>query len=644
MRNVQLGQLAPTVNMAPASARDEGESGGISVDPQRLLGGLKLRRRWVIFGGCAGLAMGLLFGIFKAKSRWEVSLQLIKRDTPTSFQIGTDGNPYHPREFTASTLESAAASHTVLERVAEKSKPRVSAELLKQSVKVQEEKKTDFITLTISGYDGAQATADLANLWAQEVVNFPKDVTTAESREIRDALQSQLIRNQAELKKLDQESLEAPREEVQLDTYMRSQGDIEMKIDSTKIDIESLDTEIATLRGELIRQSPLADALRQAKADLEQFRARYTEENPLVIEKREKIASLEQEMKMETNAAQSDLSKFAGSDVGNHLYMRIVELENQREALVRQNEEMGKLRAQSLRASDEEYGLTDLLRKKQTLETAQVLLLNRLQEMSLFEQNAQEMYLVLAPATVADVAVKPKPLKVTIFSLGGLVAGAGCAVMVALIAELLDPKLRTPGEAAKATGVPALAIIPGGCTPSMKSEIGAKLWLRWNRERDSDRIARGIWTPVTNEHEEAFWQLLLAEARRFTPSLLIIDCGRQPSTVLAELPRMGDGATAPALAALRWDVENFTHSEMRDACASVERYRSAAREVWLRFHGPVQEPASTLARAVGAHPLMVLALDTEPPRFWQEQAAFLRESVGDLCGVVLLNPSPAFSS
>ena len=295
-----------------------------------------------------GLALGLLFGIFKAKTRWEVSLQLMKRDTPTSFSMGSDGNPYHPREFTASTLESAAVSRTVLERVAAKSKPPLTPEFLKLCVKVEEEKKTDFITLTISGYTSAAATADLANLWAQEVVNFPKDVTTAESREIRGAIEGQLVRNQAELKKLDQEALEAPRSEVQLDAYMRSQGDIEMKIDSSKIDIESLDSEIATLRGELIRQSPLADQLRQANADLEQSRARYTEQNPLVIEKREKITSLEAEMKSHANAAQSDLSKFAGPEVGNHLYMNIVELENQREALRRQNEEMSQLREKSI--------------------------------------------------------------------------------------------------------------------------------------------------------------------------------------------------------------------------------------------------------------------------------------------------------
>jgi uncharacterized protein involved in exopolysaccharide biosynthesis len=615
----------------------------MSVDPMRLVGGLKLRWKWLIIGAFAGLALGLALGIFRAKTRWEVSLQIIKRDTPTSFQIGTDGNPYHPREFTASTLESAAVSRTVLERVAQKSKPAVSAEFLKQCVVVTEEKKTDFITLTISGYNSAQATADLANLWAQEVVNFPKDVTSAESREIRDALQAQLVRNQVELKRLDQQTIEAPREEVQLDTYMKSQGDIEMKVDSTKIDIDSLDSEIATLRGELIQQSPLADTLQQAKADLEQYRARYTDQNPLVIEKQEKIASLEQQIKTDTNAAQSDLSKFAGTEVGNHLYMRIVELENQREALRRQNEEMSKLREQSLQASDDEYGLTDMLRKKETLETAQTLLLNRLQEMSLFEQNAQEMYLVLAPASPEEVTVKPKGLKVTVFSIAGLIFGAGCAGMLALLRELLDPRMRTPAEAAKATGSPAFISLPRDCAQTAKSELGAKLWLRWNRERDRDRIARAIWAPVNQESEEDFWQLILVEARRFVPSLLIIDCGSQPSPALAALPPAADGPAAPGVRMLRWNINSFTYAEMRDSYAAVERHRAAGCEVWLRFDGPVQEPATSVARAVGAHPLMVLPLDTQPAKFWKEQVELMRDSVGDLCGTVLLNAAPVFA-
>ena len=647
MRNVQLGQLVPTASMVAAPSRDEAEStGGMSVDPLRLLGGLRLRRHWVLIGACAGLALGLVFGFFKAKTRWEVSLQLIKRDTPTSFSIGTDGNPYHPREFTASTLESAATSRTVLDRVAAKAKPPVTAELLKLSVKVEEEKKTDFITLTISGYTSAQATADLANLWAQEVVNFPKDVTTQESREIREALQSQLIRNQADLKRLDQESLEAPRSEVQLDTYMHSQGDIEMKIDSTQIDIDSLDSEIATLRGELILQSPLADALRDAKADLQQALARYTDQNPLVLEKREKIAAVEAQMKADTNAAQSDLSKFAGTEVGNHLYMQIVELENQREALRRHNEEMSKLRAQSLQASDQEYGLTDLLRQKQTLETAQVLLLNRLQEMSLFEQNAQEMYLVLAPATAEEVVARGRPLKITIYTIAGLIVGAGFTVGLVLLAELRDPRLRTAGEATKAAGAPPFATIPMNFSPASKAELGSKLWLRWSRERDRDRVARCIWAPADHPQEEEFWQILLAEARRFTPSLLVIDCGASPSAALATLaalPEHSDDPTAPSIATLSWNVATFTHAEVRDALAAIERFRAAGREVWLRFDGPVREPASSLARALGAHPLLLLPADTAPTRFWREQIDLLRENVGDLCGFILLNASPAFS-
>jgi len=645
MRNVTLGQLAPVATMAAPPSREEGESsGGMSVDPKRLVGGLKLRWKWMIIGAATGLALGIAIGILHAKTRWEVSLQIIKRDTPTSFQIGTDGNPYHPREFTASTLESAATSRTVLERVSERSTPKVSAEILKYSTVVEEEKKTDFITLTISGYSSAQATADLANIWAQEVVNFPKDVTTAESREIRDALQAQLVRNQIELKRLDQQTIEAPREEVQLDTYMKSQGDIEMKVDDSKIQIDSLDSEIATLRGELIQQSPLADALQQAKADLEQYRARYTDQNPLVIEKQEKIASLEQEIKADTNADQSDLSKFAGTEVGNHLYMRIVELENEREALVRENEEMGKLREQSLQASDDEYGLTDMLRQKETLETAQTLLLNRLQEMSLFEQNAQEMYLVLAPATVDEVSVKPKGLKVAIYAIAGMIFFGGCAMMLALIAEILNPKMRTPGEAAKAIGSPAMISIPRDCDQTKRNELGAKLWLRWNRERDRDRIARAIWAPVNQEREDDFWNLILAEARRFIPSLLIIDCGSQASPALAALPQLSDGSTQQGVLSLRWNVESFTHAEMRDSCAAVERHRAAGREVWLRFDGVIQEPSTSLARAVGAHPLMVVPLDTQPASFWKEQVELMRDTVGELCGTVVLNGCPVFAS
>jgi hypothetical protein len=98
MRNVQHSPFAAPAAVSAAPREDAEAGAGLSVDPVRLLGGLKLRKKWILAGAVAGLLLGLLFGVFKAKTRWQVSIQLIKRDTPTSFQIGTDGNPYHPRE------------------------------------------------------------------------------------------------------------------------------------------------------------------------------------------------------------------------------------------------------------------------------------------------------------------------------------------------------------------------------------------------------------------------------------------------------------------------------------------------------------------------------------------------------------------
>ncbi|SRR5579862_537804 len=622
----------------PQAAEEAQTKPALPVDPLRLLGGLRLRLRWVMLGACAGLGLGLALGICKAKTRYEVSIQLLERDSPTSFQVGTDGHPYLPREFTSSTLASAATSLSVLQRVAERAKPAVGVGLLKISCKVAEEKKTDFLTLTLSAYTSAQATADLINIWAEEVVNFPKEMQARESREICDALEGQLARNQAELESLDQKSLSAPREEVQIDTYRHSQGEVEMKYESARIDLESTDSQLETLRNALLQQSPLAAALREARTDLEQLRSRYTEENPLVLEKRDKVAALEEQIKKDSAGASNDLSKFAGTEVGNHLYMKIVELQNEREAIKRRMDDLTQLRKAS-QETPGAYGLTELARKKQTLETAQILLLNRLQEMRLFEQNAQGMYRILAPATADEVAHKGKLLKVAIFTLAGVFAGVAGAVSAAVLMELLDARLRTTNEATKAFGAPALVSIPVDCASAKKMELGAKLWLRWIRDRsDAGRV---VWSPVKDADEEEFWSILLAEAVKFSPSLLIVDCGAAPSPSLAALPRIS-GGSAPAVASERWTVDQFNHAEMQRACAELERYRARGREVWLRFTGEVQEPASTLARAAGGRPLVLVALHSQTMRFWREQAELLRHSVGELCGIVPLKEWPAF--
>ena len=190
---------------------------GLPLDPMRFLGGLWKRRRWIVIGIAAGAVLGLGFGLLKAKTRYMATVQLIKRDLPSSFRINDTGEAFRPRQLSGGTLVGAAASANVLQRVALKATPPVSVGELESSIEVKEQRNTDFVFLTLSGFTSAAATVDLANLWANEAVQFTRELQSQESKEMRQFLQQEVDSTDSELKKLNEQILEFSRRENLVD-------------------------------------------------------------------------------------------------------------------------------------------------------------------------------------------------------------------------------------------------------------------------------------------------------------------------------------------------------------------------------------------------------------------------------------------
>ena len=105
-------------------------------------------------------------------------------------------------------------------------------DVLKNSVKVTEDKQTDFIMLTLSGYQSPGATVELAKLWSEEVINFTREMQSQESREIRKVIQTQLDNNQAELQRIEGQIVEIIgsggaqflSNDMQTDSFVRSRS------------------------------------------------------------------------------------------------------------------------------------------------------------------------------------------------------------------------------------------------------------------------------------------------------------------------------------------------------------------------------------------------------------------------------------
>lgn len=636
--------LAP-VESSPAPPLPAPESFSFPVDPRRLVGALRRHRLWVLVGACLGLAFGVAFGMWRAKTRYEVSLELIKRYTQPTFAFGINGEPYKPRVFTNSTLASAARSSNVLERVAKRSGRNVSADLLKASITVKEDRVTDFVTLTLSDYESAEQTVALAKLWTDEIISFTREMQSQDSREIRKVLETQLGNNEQELEKLDQATLKmtggtrALGGDLQVDSFLEAQADADAKYDAARADLQAVNTKVAGVKAELQQLTPATEELRAARVELEQYRGRYTDQNPLVVDRMEKVTALEAQLKKPNQPpAPTDVNSLTGTFVSNALYLRLVELENQRDALERQVQDLEKKREKSSEGTADKSRLMEVLQKKQMLRTAQSLLLSRMQEVRLFEENPPAFYGVFAPADLDRVESKLKSMKVVVFSFAGLMCGTMFGFCGVLLAGYLDPKLRTAAEASKTLGAPLLGALTAGGAPEDAPEIAAHLWGRWIGATVGVKRARAIWAPAPDASEDAFWRAMLAQARKLLPALVVVDCGDVSPAALNDSPRNTDGA-ASDFAIIHHPISGCSLAEARKFGEMIDLWLSRGCEVWVRFSGPVQEPATTLARSLLA-PLVLVPLHRTSTAFWKDQAAVLRHSGCAPCGVIALNDAP----
>ncbi|MEI6350199.1 MAG: hypothetical protein WCP06_03725 [Verrucomicrobiota bacterium] len=600
----------------------------LPVDPLRLMAGLWKRRKWVLFSLLAGVALGLGLGLLKAKTRYKANVQLIKRDLPSAFRIGETGEAFKPRQLSGGTLVGAAGAAAVLQRVAAKSS--LSQSELQSSIEVAEQRNTDFVFLTFSGFKSAAETANVANLWANEVVQFTRELQCQESREIRQFLQTQVDATDAELRKLREQILEFTKREdlvdadKQITSYLSSLGEVDLKYQTARIGLETLNFKIKGVEAELHRQSPLADKLRAAQSELEDLRSQYTDKNPVIVEKLAKVKALEEQVKQAEANSQADSSTYAGTFLGNTLYLELVQLQNEAKAVAREAEEYDKLRTQErakLNAIPEKAAaFAQLGLRKQSLEIARNLLFSRLREAQLFEENSPGYYRVFSPASADRIEVRSKLTKTAIFTVGGGAFFAFVSLLAALVMELLDPMLRTPWEAAKVFRAPLLGSLP---KTGASSALGFELWARWVGAERTPGRPRIVWSPSPGEDEQLFWNLLFERASSLLPSLRVIDCGSMP------LPP----SAYRKVCIERIDAENFSIAEAQQLGGQICESCRGGSEVWIRLAGPVHEPLTTIGRC-GQPALVLVRLHAEETEFWKTQGELLAKTIAQPAGVV----------
>jgi chain length determinant protein EpsF len=184
-----------------------------------------------------------------------------------------------------------------------------------------------------------------------------------------------------------------------------------------------------------------ADMSRQ-EARLQELSARMGESHPQVVELKANIAELRSKIDSESR-------RVSGSVVVSNT------INKQREAEIRASLEAQRTKVLAVKQQRDEISV--LQREVETAQRSYDQVVARLSQTNLESQNTQTNISVLTPATEPS---EPSSPKVVLNGLIAFLVGLFLAVVMALVRELLDRRVRTLDDVSEGLGVPVLGSLP----------------------------------------------------------------------------------------------------------------------------------------------------------------------------------------
>ena len=228
--------------------------------------------------------------------------------------------------------------------------------------------------------------------------------------------------------------------------------------------------------------------LEQARTNLADLQARYTDDHPDVRKLKEEIAALEKLKKDMAAEAKENINSDNATPSQMQAMAPLVQLKSQMKINKMEMEQAGQ-QIQRLEQAGQVYQarlnatpaveaeMSDMLRDTGNMKKEYQELLAKKQESqlatSLERQQQGAQFRVVDPPSLPDKPSFPDRFK---FSLGAIVVGLGLAILFAFGSEVLDDRIRSEQALAEAVSLPVLAEIPALPTPSEIRMARLKPW------------------------------------------------------------------------------------------------------------------------------------------------------------------------
>ena len=509
---------------------------------------------WLVIGALIFGAGFFELGSWYFKPKFTATAQLMRDETSSDF--------FKQTPMTPETFAGLLRSPELLRRVGTQADPPIPPEKLTKLIKIEPEPDSDLVKVQLSSFDPHEAV-DLLNCFLQQSVAFTKEFQKNQATKLSDDyLKKQVAQMESDIKVLQEQFRGAIGSSLQ--TNQQSQST----------------TNASTLSpSQLITIQKQRERLDHLFTQLNELLAKYTEKHPSVQATREQIEDLQ--MQLASLPPGVTNSPTLAAQVANSLSRSSPDSPN---------------------AESQIFQIRLL-----SLEEAQTQLKSRQREAELYASTPPGLAHVFAEASMKTVQAGLRGVKIGIASVFGGFVGIGAGLVLILLLEVVDRRLRTTEDLARVTKLPLLTTL-GNLEKMETAERTQWAFRTWTmlQGRLSRSANHGLVCGITSSEAgegRSTWINLLAEAASMTgfrvltiatkPSPTHLDSDEDPTGLLTDQYQMDEPTEPNSFSSEANGFDNSNHSTNGNgngAHALATNVLTSPAKVTEQLTGPNSQP------------------------------------------------------
>ena len=503
-------------------------------DPWRLYGAAKRNLGWIFAAGVL-LAIG---GFFLAMMlvQYKVNMLLIRTTPNTVRNENAPVAQFTPREYSEQTLYSFMKSSEVLNRVVAKASTNAmlaplnaTPQKLAEAINIKPTPNPDYVQVSMEAFGNLPAMVQMANIYTEEVTEYTREIQQREAKAINKLLQEQIAQVNERIRVLVAE-LRQFSESGFVDYGKESESEVvqlvklRTELQDRKMELETVRTKIQTLGGSSVAPTT---KLEQAREELKGLLLTMKPAHPTVKAKEAEIKLLEKQ----PNGGGIAAGTGAGT---NPLMLSMLELKAQEPVIQRRIAEIEKSLEESNKrlntsgrvTKDVEFEIK--LAEKKQMDKSLEELQTKERESRNFIEGSRGYFAATTPATMGNIGVKNRWMKVALLTLFAGMVGFFCALAIVMLSEMMDTTLRTAEDVTRVTQLPVLATLGDLRKMSAAQQVNwafrTLTLLKGKLSRDADQaLVCGIISANHGEGRSTWVNLLVSAASQRGLRVLTVD-------------------------------------------------------------------------------------------------------------------------